>query len=86
MDRGAWEAAVHGVAMSQTQPKDFTLLTSSFIPGGGNDNSLQYSCLENPMDRRAWLAMIHGGRRESDTTEVTEHALGNRTKLIVCCR
>ena len=30
----------------------------------------------------------HGswGCRESDTTEVTEHALGNRTKLIVCCR
>ena len=23
-------------------------------PGGGNGNPLQYSCLENPMDRRAW--------------------------------
>ena len=23
-------------------------------PGGGNGNSLQYSCLGNPMDRRAW--------------------------------
>ena len=29
-------------------------------PGGGNDNPLQYSCLENPMDRGAWLTPIHG--------------------------
>ena len=28
-------------------------------PGGGNGNSLQYSCLENLMDRRAWQATIH---------------------------
>ena len=27
---------------------------------GGNDNPFQYSCLENPMDRRAWQAMVHG--------------------------
>ena len=29
-------------------------------PGGGHGNPLQYSCLENPMDRGAWWAMIHG--------------------------
>ena len=28
--------------------------------GGGNDNPLQYSCLENPMDREAWWATVHG--------------------------
>ena len=28
--------------------------------GGGNGNPLQYSCLENPMDRGAWRAMVHG--------------------------
>ena len=27
--------------------------------GGGHDNPLQYSCLENPMDRRAWRATVH---------------------------
>ena len=27
--------------------------------GGGNGKPLQYSCLENPMDREAWWAMIH---------------------------
>ena len=28
-------------------------------PGGGNGDSLQYPCLENPMDRGAWWALIH---------------------------
>ena len=28
-------------------------------PGEGNDNPLQYSCLENPMDGRAWQATDH---------------------------
>ena len=29
-------------------------------PGEGNDNTSQYSCLENPKDREAWWATIHG--------------------------
>ena len=29
-------------------------------PGEGNGNPLQYSCLENPMDRGAWRATVHG--------------------------
>ena len=28
-------------------------------PGGGNGNPLQYSCLENPMDRETWQAIVH---------------------------
>ena len=28
-------------------------------PGGGHGNPLQYSCLENPMDRGAWQATVH---------------------------
>ena len=28
-------------------------------PGGGHGNPLQHSCLENPMDRGAWWAMVH---------------------------
>ena len=38
-------------------------------PGEGNGNALQYSCLENPKDRRAWWATAHGVTKESDTTE-----------------
>ena len=29
-------------------------------PGGGHGSALQYSCLENPMDRGAWWATVHG--------------------------
>ena len=32
-------------------------------PGEGNGNALQYSCLENPMDRGAWQATVHGVAR-----------------------
>ena len=32
-------------------------------PGEGNGNPLQYSCLENPMDRGAWWATVHGVTR-----------------------
>ena len=35
----------------------------------GHGNPLQYSCLENPMDRGAWQATVHGGRKELDLTE-----------------
>ena len=35
----------------------------SGISGEGNGNPLQYSCLENPMDRGAWWATAHGVAR-----------------------
>ena len=40
-------------------------------PGGRKGNPLQYSCLENPMDRGAWQATVHGVT-ESDMTEHTQ--------------
>ena len=41
-------------------------------PGGGNGNLLQYSCLENPMDRRALAGYGPQGCKELDTTEATK--------------
>ena len=44
------------------------------FPGGGLGNPLQYSCLENPMDRGAWPATVHRVA-ELHTTEATQQAL-----------
>ena len=44
------------------------ILRSDRSPGEGNDNPLQYSCLENSTDRGAWWATVHRVT-ESDTTE-----------------
>ena len=48
--------------------KEFTLYVGDLSsvprlgrsPGGGQDNPLQYSCLENPIDRGTWRAAVHG--------------------------
>ena len=37
-------------------------------PGEGKDNSFQYYCLKNSMDRGAWWATVHGVAKESDRT------------------
>ena len=37
-------------------------------PAEGNGNQLQYFCLENPMDREDWWAIVHGIAKESDMT------------------
>ena len=42
--------------------------------GEGNGNPLQSSCLENPVDRGAWWAAVHGGLTELDTTEAPYQA------------
>ena len=40
-------------------------------PGGGHGNPLQHSCLENPMQRGAWQATVHGVAKNQIMTEVT---------------
>ena len=37
-------------------------------PREGNGNPFQYSCLENSMDKGAWLAAVHGVTKELDMT------------------
>ena len=42
-----------------------SILESGRSPGEGNGNPLEYSCLGNPMDRRAWWATVHRVAKES---------------------
>ena len=41
------------------------------FPGEGNGNALQYSCLENPMERGAWEATVHGVSQLDTTLQLT---------------
>ena len=44
-------------ALQETQVRS---LGGERSPGEGNGNPIQYSCLENPMDRGGWRATVHG--------------------------
>ena len=52
-------------------------------PGVGNGNPLQYRCLKNSMDRRAWQATVHGVLKESDMTERWNIALSNTLSNLI---
>jgi len=72
MEVGFWGAlVVKNLLASAGDIKDTgSFPGSGWYPGGGNGNPLQYSCLENPMDRGAQWASPQG-RKELETTEVT---------------
>ena len=65
------------------------MVAGSNITGEGNGNPLQYSCLENPMDRRSLMGCCPWGRTESGTTEAfSMHACigeGNGNPLQYSC-
>ena len=81
-DGGARWAAIYGVTQSRTRLKRLSSTSSNArdagdagsIPelgkshGEGNGNPLQYSCLENLMDRGAWQAIVPALAKELDVT------------------
>ena len=55
-------------------------------PGEGNGNPLQYSCLENSMDRGAWWATVHGsvkGSSKSKDLTTTKNSEGSAEPLML---
>ena len=57
-------------------------------PGGAHGNPVQCPCLESPVDRGAWWAAVHGGHKESGTTErltVQTHSLVSYFVLSAVC-
>ena len=59
--RASQMAVVKNPPSSEGDIKDASSIPESRrSPGEGNGNLLQYSCLENSMDRGAWWATVHG--------------------------
>ena len=65
-----WASLVAQTVKSLPAGDQGSIPGSGRSPGEGNGNPLQYSCLQNPMDRGAWRATVHGvtksGTRQSD--------------------
>ena len=71
VDYGASQVAlrVKNLSADAEDARDMgSIPESGRSPGEGNGNPLQYSCLENPLDRGAWWAIVRGVT-ESDMTE-----------------
>ena len=59
---------VKNLPVSAGDTKDLgSIPESGRSPGGEHSNPLQYSCLENPMVRGTWQAIVRGAAKESDT-------------------
>ena len=67
---GAAHQPTTGAALSRNVFSLTSMCPPSF-PRGGHGNPLQYSCLENPMNRGAWWATVHMVTKRLDSTEVT---------------
>ena len=82
MDRGAWWAAVHGVAKESDRTERLHFHFSLSCIGGGNGNPLQCSCLENPRDGGAWWAAVYGVAQSR--TRLSDLAAAASTSTQVC--
>ena len=63
-----------GVNIDTDVDRDIGVAIDTDFLGGRNGNPLQYSCLENPMDRGAWQATVHGVSRVRHDLE-TEYTI-----------
>ena len=88
MDRGAsWLQSMRLQRVKHnrvTNTFTFSYICIYMHIGEGNDNPLQYSSLENPMDsREAWWATVCGGHKESDMTDrLTLHFIYTHTCIL----
>ena len=58
------DSAINNLPANARDARDMgSIPGSGRFPGEGNGNPLQYSCLENLMDREAWTATVHGATK-----------------------
>ena len=80
MGKGATESSVESISGGSDSKESAcdvgdlgSIPWSGRFPRGRNDNPLQYSCLETPVDRGAWQASVQGVAKEPDTLERLSH-------------
>ena len=83
MGRGAWWAAVRGVAQGRSHLK---WLSMHACIGEGNGNPLQYSCLENPRDKGAWWAAIYGVAQSRTRLKWLSSSSSSRYTIMHCAK
>ena len=71
--------------MKETQETWIPFLAREDSPGEGNGNPLQYSCLENPMDREAWWAFVRGVTESDLTMHTHMHVQVGLLLLLLRC-
>ena len=58
------------------------IIQSGRSPGGGNGNPLRYSCLQNPTDRGAWRATVHGFAKSQTLLIIARHGILHMIEII----
>ena len=74
------DALVKNLPASAGDARDTGLIPGSGgSPGEGSGNLVQYSCLENPMDRGAWRATVHGAAKSQTRLSTHTHRVETST-------
>ena len=76
---------IKNLPASEGYVRDFGFIPGSGrSPGKGNKSPLQYSCLENPMDREAWQATVQGvSQSQTQLKRLSMHAVMRKIKVII---
>ena len=86
MDRGAWWAAVHEVAKSQTRLSDFTFTFHFHALEKEMATLLQCSCLESPRDGGAWWAAVCGVAQSRTRLKQLSSSSSSRACGVLVCQ
>ena len=84
MYKGKKESEVHEFERLNMTNYSWFIICLEHLTGEGNGNPLQYSCLENPMDRGAWWAAVHGSQKVGHDWATSLH-FNCLIKILIFC-
>ena len=78
----ALHSNIHGFSLVAQMVRNLPIMRETWVqslgwgrsPGGGHGDLLQYSCLENPLDKGAWWATVHGiTKNQTQLSDEAQH-------------